>query len=78
MELAVASACLESCVLAKECVILKEYAGLRVKEVCENLKMSPKSFIIFFYFFVGGAESSETSDKSLLVSSGLLLDSNSS
>ena len=34
MEWAVASACLESCVLGKECAILlfkKEYAGLRVK-----------------------------------------------
>ena len=34
MEWAVASACLESCVLGEECIILlfqKEYAGLRVK-----------------------------------------------
>ena len=34
MEWAIASTCLESCVLGEECVILsfkKEYAGLRVK-----------------------------------------------
>ena len=39
LEWAVASACLESCVFAEECVILlflKEYAGLRVKDTIEK------------------------------------------
>ena len=33
MEWAVASACLESCVFEEECVILKEYADLRVNQI---------------------------------------------